>query len=357
MYKAQTGTPEGYHEGFKTSKYLYYITLTALVAGIFLTILSWMDLCSGACVAGHKYRLYGIKFEYLGFAFFNTTLLLHILSLKFPKLEILVGTLLCGAVGAEIMFIYSQKFIIGHWCPICLSIASCVFIAFISLAARYVKDLSTSKEEVHMFNLFKGFGAIAIVAFGFLFSMGGFSKFNALQAMEKSIKDSIAFGNLDSPIEVYVFSDWECPSCRKIEPIIENNAPEIMKKAKLIFVDYAVHDSSVNFTPYNLSFMIHNKPQYMRLRDALTEIALTTHEPTDKQVEDAVRKLGVKYQQLNYADVATGTKYFKHLIKQFDVEGTPTVVIVNSSQKKGKKLAGASEITEKNIMNAIDALK
>jgi protein-disulfide isomerase len=191
---------------------------------------------------------------------------------------------------------------------------------------------------------------------GFLFSQFGLAKFNKLQAAEDSIKDKVAFGSLSAPVEVYVFTDWECISCRKVEPVLEKSSPDIMKKARLIYVDLPVHPESMNFTPYNLSFMIHNKPQYFRLRDALTELSTTTQAPTDEQVEALAKKLGVKYKQLNYADVSVGTKYFQHIADQFKVDRTPTVVIVNKDKKKGKKLIGGNEITEDNIMRAIDSL-
>lgn len=197
---------------------------------------------------------------------------------------------------------------------------------------------------------------IALVIFGFVFSQAGFAKYDQLQAAEKNIKESIAFGDMSSHVEVYVFTDWECPSCRKVEPILEKAAPAIMKKAKLVFVDMPIHPESTNFTPYNLSFMINDKAQYFHLRNQLTKLSLTTKTPTDEEVEAIAAKLGAKYRQLHYADIDVGIKYFKHLSDQFKVEGTPTVVVVNAEKKKGKKLVGVNEITEDNILKAIHSL-
>lgn len=340
---------------------LYGLTLLALSAGFILAFVSWLRICSEACSEGHNYRLYGIPFEAVGIPFFGILLLGHVLSIRFPRLSIFVAMGLAGAVGAEIMFTYAQKNIIGHWCPLCLSIAATVFIAFLSVAYEYFDELlnyinSRNKGGV-MKGIFKGFMCVFLAFLGFVFSQAGFAKYNQLQAAENEVKDQVAFGNLKSPVEVYVFTDWECPSCRHVEPIIEKASPEIMKKARLIFVDLPVHAESMNFTPYNLSFMIKNKPQYFRLRDALTEMSKGSAAPTDEQVEAAAKKLGVTYDQLNYSDVAVGIKYFKHLAKQFSVDRTPTVVIVNKEKKKGKKLIGGGEITQDNLMKAIDSLQ
>ena len=48
-----------------------------------------------------------------------------------------------------------------------------------------------------------------------------------------------------------------------------------------------------------------------------------------------------------------GSKYFDHLVRHYDVEGTPTVVVANKINKKSKKLEGSTEITQANILKAI----
>ena len=129
-----------------------------------------------------------------------------------------------------------------------------------------------------------------------------------------------------------------------------------MQAAKLIFVDDPVHPETLNFTPYNVSFMINNKEHYFKLRHALTNLSENTKAPTDEQIKAIADKIGITYKQLSYSDVALANKYYTHLIKQLDVEGTPTVVVVNKETQKGKKLPGASKITEENILKTIQSL-
>lgn len=340
--------------------FFYYAILLALAAGIFLAIVSWLHICSEACSQGHNYRLYGLSFETFGIPFFAVLFLMQLLSRKIPHLSSFVALSLSGALGAEIMFTYAQKNIIGHWCPVCLGIATSVALAFSFIAYQYLDEMWNNLKNRQggevMKGLIKGLFCVCVAMLGFVFSLAGFAKFNQLQAAENNIKESIAFGNLKSHVEVYVFTDWECPSCRKIEPELEKASPEIMKKAALMYVDLPVHPESMNFTPYNLAFMINNKKNYFEIRNILTDLSIKTDSPTDEQVESALSKIGVKYKQLNYSDVAVGIKFFKHVAKQFNVDRTPTVVIVNKDKKKGKKLIGGSEITEENILKAIDSL-
>lgn len=262
-------------------------------------------------------------------------------------------------LGAEVVFIYVQKYKIGSWCPVCLSIAAALTVAALAYLYGYYKDFKLSLENPDrgpiMINFYKGLTGIGFFCLGFLAAFAGIAKHSPLQAAENSIKENIAFGNPDSKVEVYVFTDWSCPACRSIEPILEEMAPKVMKVARLTFVDNPIHPETLNFTPYNVSFMINNKDKYFQLRNALTTLSEDTKAPTDKQIEAIAAKAGAKYKQLSYSDVALANKYYSHLIKQLDVEGTPTVVVVNKETQKGKKLPGAQKITEENVMKAINA--
>lgn len=274
-------------------------------------------------------------------------------------MTLFVGWAICGAIGSEVMFIYVQKYKIGSWCPVCLSIATSLTIAGVIHFYGYYINFNNSLEREDrgeiMNNVYKGLSGICFFVLGFVVAFGGIAKQNKLQAMENDIKESIAFGNTSSPVEVYVFTDWACGGCRAIEPHLEAMAPKIMKKARLTFVDQEVHPVTLNYIPYNLSFMINNKNNYFQLRRALTKLAQQTKEPTDQQVEELATRVGARYKQLNYADVQVGTKYFERLVKQLNVEGTPTIIIVSRDNKKGKKLEGAEEINEENVMKAIDS--
>lgn len=338
----------------------YWVAGVALLCACGLTLMSWLQLCVQSCAEGHSYRLFGCTFESIGLTLFPIVTLLHFLSKKVVILSLVTGWLLCGMLGAEVIFIYTQKYKIGSWCPVCLVIAAALLVAGLAYLYDYYKGFKRSLENPErgpiMVNIYKGLTGIGFFVIGFLLAFAGTAKCSPLQAAENNIKQGLTFGDPDSNIEVYVFTDWSCPACRSLEPVFESMAPKVMKVAKLTFVDDPVHPETLNFTPYNVSFMVHNKDQYFKLRQALTELSEETKAPTDKQVEALASKLGVTYKQLSYADVALANKFFSHLIKQLDVEGTPTIVVVNQETQKGKKLAGAPKITEANVMKAIRSL-
>ncbi len=344
----------------KYQKWLYFISSSGILAGFVLSIISWLQVCSQECAATHAYRLFGFKFEDIGLVFFPLLMIFHLGSLIKPSLSFMAGIMLAGAMGAELIFIHAQKILIGHWCPVCLSIAASIGLASLGYFLGYSNNLkfyvNESRRSDTMSNLKKGITTGAVIIIGVLLAFFGLGKIDELQAAENSIKDSVAFGNMQSPIDVYFFSDWQCPACRQVEPKLKEIFPLITKKARLTFVDFTIHPASLNFTPYNLSFMVHNKGKYLELRDALTTLSIETETPTDDQVEQLAAKHGARYKQLNYSDVALGLKYFKTLGTEFDIDSTPTLVLVNEQTKKGKKLYGVAEITPDNINKAIDKL-
>jgi hypothetical protein len=198
-------------------------------------------------------------------------------------------------------------------------------------------------------------GKTALILFAFLAGMGisamGLSKPDAFAA-GLSVK-SLAFGDTESSSEVYIVTDWFCPACRASEPEILKGARKAMRQAKVVFVDYPIHPETLNYIPYNLSFILREKEKYLRIREALATLARKTREPMPEDVQAAVSPLGVKYVPLNYADVLAGVQYFSTLVTKLKVPGTPSVVVQDSRTGKAKTLYGMSAITSDNILKTL----
>lgn len=325
----------------------YYLAALGILAGAILTSISFLDLCTKSCSDAHNYQLFGAPFEVSGALFFILLAALHFF--KTPASFFFGGLLIASGLGAETFFILLQKYQIGVWCPVCLSIAAA--IALIGGSYFFLNKEGYMNKWLHIGLL------TAFFTLGFTSSFFGISKIDRLQAVEDSIKEKIKFGNSSSPVQVYVFTDWACPACRAVEPAIEAMAPKIMKEAQLVFVDTVVHPETLNYAPYDISFMVHNKNKYFQIRKNLEKLSLTTKKPTDADVNKAIASLGVHYNELPYAEITAAMRHFEELTDKFKVTATPTIAIVNTGAKKGKKLAGVEEITEANLLKAINALK
>ncbi|MDP1879667.1 MAG: thioredoxin domain-containing protein [Parachlamydiaceae bacterium] len=341
-------------------RYCFFLVLVALVTGLVLTVLSWMEVCVEHCSANQEYRIFGIPFAIFGLLFFPTLVLMHLLSAKYLYLRPLVSWMISSAIGAEIMFILVQKNQIGHWCPVCLSIATSLGIAGLILLASYLLKFffnKFNKQNGGQMNLFKhAIITFSFILLGFVSAYVGISKVDAAQTNFKEMKDKLAFGNKNSQIEIYTFSDWYCPSCKKVEPIVEKQYQKLKGEATFYFVDYPIHKKSLNYTPYNLAFQVHNKSQYLQARQMLAGLAEKDENPTDEEVLKLSEKNKIPFQELSFIDVKNGMDFFEMLVQKYNLNSTPTIIITNKNGSKVIKLEGRDEISEKSILDGIKKL-
>jgi protein-disulfide isomerase len=334
----------------KTSYRLFVLVL--LLGGIVISILSGTDICTfGGCNEAHKYRLYGFPFYAVGLSFFVTATLAVLLLNRIPIAQFMYNLLLAGASGAEINMILLQKDVIGLWCPLCVAAAIIVYILAACQIARYIK---TCKEEFQM-NL-KSLGKPLLI---FVTAMIGFTiTFTGMAKEEVSAAQlDLYTGKKESKIEVLFFSDWFCPYCSKVEEAVEAVYPDLAKKTKILFVDKVIHQESLNFVPYHLSFEAYEKAKIMQLRKALFSVAQRTKNPSYEEIKTAIAPLGVNYRQLSFLEVTQQMGNAQRLAEQYKVVSTPTMVVRNLKTGKTTTLVGNGQITPAGIMKAVKDLE
>jgi hypothetical protein len=317
-----------------------------MVAGLCLSVASLLGICSAACSEAHSYRLYGADFGWAGIATFALLALLRVCRANgIARLAFVF--ILSSACGAEAWFLIVQKTVIQVWCPLCVTLAACVFL--LALVAG-IERLMDKEVPMRSMDVYKRFGVIlAGFACGFLVAFFGVAK---PEAQAQTL--NIWLGKANSAAEVIVVTDWFCPSCRKAEPEIEAAVKGVLKEARIAFVDYSIHPASMNFSPYNLSFQVHDKEKYLQLRGALERLALKTKTPSVEEVQAAVAPLGVRFQQLPLSDIMAGLNQYTALIKGSGATATPTVVVRDA--RTGviiKKFVGADNIKAADIRAAV----
>jgi hypothetical protein len=326
----------------------------ALAAAFTLSVFLAAGLCTDACKAVYRWTIFGVKFPWLGIGFFAVSLILFRFRENRPAGAAL-HALIYGACGAEATFLYVQHFLIKRWCPLCLAIGALVVTAGIALAAGSsngsgMKFLAGRGRMERI--LARGFLLAAAILAGATVSFLGLG--NPADSQAEAL--SVALGKTDSEIEVYVFTDWFCPACKVAEPEMEKAYPEILKRAKLLFIDHPIHAESLNFLPFNLSFLVREKAKYLEIRKALMRLAQKTKEPTPEEVQKAVAPLGVTYRPLNYAEVSGAAQYFASVVKTFRVEGTPSVVVYHRKTKTHRLFTGVKDLSEANLRMAVSGV-
>ncbi|MFZ4856650.1 MAG: thioredoxin domain-containing protein [Desulfuromonadaceae bacterium] len=322
--------------------------LTLLAIGIALSIISATDLCNfGGCSETHQYRLLGLPFPAVGVTFFALAGVLTVLTPRFSSAEFLSNLLLAGAGGAEINMILLQKNVIKAWCPVCLAIATLIYLLLLTNLVRY---FLTRKENFCMKPKFvyQPLSIVVVVLFSFIVTFSGIAKPDAVAGQL-----NLSLGNQQSKVEIYMFSDWLCPVCVKVEGVIEPLYPTLASKAKLFFVDKIIHPEATNFVPYHLSFAAYEKDKYLQLRKALFAVAQKTKNPTNDDVMAAIAPQKIAYKPLSFLDVTQQMGNSIKLAEQFRITSTPTMIIRNSKTGKMKVLAGSGEITSALIFKGI----
>lgn len=318
----------------------------ATLAGLCLSITSVLKICS-SCSATAQYRVFGLDFGWFGVGYFVVLTIIAFFRRHHFWADWLALLLLFASAGAETRFIWIQKYEIGQWCPICLSIAVSVLLACIGISCDMREKLIAKGAAMKPKLLY-----IVFAVFCFWLGLGA-----ALVGVRKEAEAAelnLFLGKASSPTTVYFISDWFCPSCRKIEPSIEKMYPELAKLVRISFVDLPVHKETLNFTPYNLQFIAFEKTKYISLRRALTALSLKTNNPTEAEVQAAVAPMGVKLRQVSYADTLYGMQSNLAVYRGYGVNATPSVVVANSKTKKNKVLVGDNQISEARIKAAID---
>lgn len=318
----------------------------ALLAGLTLSVLSGLKICTALCSETAKYSIYGMDFGWFGCAFFGFLMLLAAVRRRIPPAGALLFYGVSAALGAELRLIWIQKYDIGSWCPVCLGIAAMVATAFLALSYQLLATPTVSGGTMKT-----RFTHMVVMILSLLVGLG--AAMAGVQKEAEAAGPDIYFGKHQSDTTVYFVSDWFCPVCRKVEPDIEKAFPEIAATTRVAFVDMPIHPDTSNITPYNLQFMVYDKDKYMRLRHVLDELSRTTNNPTQEQVQSAVAPLGITLRPHNFVELMNGVKLFESIFRGFGVKATPTVVVDNPKTKKRKFLVGSREISKSAIKEAI----
>jgi protein-disulfide isomerase len=169
---------------------------------------------------------------------------------------------------------------------------------------------------------------------------------------EAPIQEQLVLGRPKSPVEIYVISDWFCSSCRKTESKIEPLYTKLKSKVTFYFVDYPVNRKSFNFVPYHLAILVNEKSKYLEARQVLWDLSAKTEDPTEEDVVAAMKKKGFQFKELPYTEVQKGTEFFEEVVQRYQVNATPTVVVVNAKTGESEKFTGR-HIKDKKILATV----
>ena len=327
------------------------LTWFCIVIALIGSVLSALGICTGsACSDAHSYRLFGLPFATIGIPMFMMLVAARLFSHWLMFTTELGDSIIFGSAGAEIWFLYVQKYQIGHWCPICVVIACAVFI----LVLVRISEITFSRKESYMKWYRKALREIlplTVFLIGLSIAMVGVQKADAETGLT-----GVWLGNKKTDVEIYYVSDWYCSYCRKAEPTIEQMLPDVSKIARYTFIDYPVHKESFEFVPYNLSLLMNEQKRYIEARHALLEVAAKTRNPNEAQIRAALSKRGINLKMADFGTVMRTSNEVVNFLKSSGVNLTPSVVIRNVKTGEKRILAGTDQIQKPIILATVKSL-
>ncbi len=333
--------------------YTLWPLLTIALVG---SILAAFGICSGGCTDAANYRLFGLQFATVGIPFFVAVAIVSSCR-NDRRFRYLFDVLLAGAAGAEYLFIYIQKHLIGHYCPVCLVIAAAVVLAATLRLVEVTTQACRASTPAYKFALYAilmfctGFGGLTL-------AVAGTTNPADTTAKTGTISQDIWLAGPASPsVEVYFVTDWFCDYCRKAEPAIEAMLPAVGRAARYTFIDKPIHQESLNFTPFHASLLLNDKPHYLSGRKALLELATKTTTPGEELVRNAFAQQGLTLRMADYATVVGLTTSTTGFLRANGVTMTPSVVIRNRMTGERRTLSGVENIGEGIVLMTIKRLQ
>ena len=131
------------------------------------------EMClATACSDAASFTFFGVGMGLFGIAYFSLVLLLLWLRQKVYLLNLALAATVFAGIGAEFRLLWIQKYIIGSWCPLCVTICCALFFAAILLLVEKVQDAGSGQGRGKNLLGWLGF-VIAMFAMGLAVAVVG----------------------------------------------------------------------------------------------------------------------------------------------------------------------------------------
>ncbi|MEI6209014.1 MAG: vitamin K epoxide reductase family protein [Desulfuromonadales bacterium] len=124
---------------------LWIAVSTGLAVSIFTLI---EELClATACRDTASFTFFGFNMGWLGIAYFILALILLWLRKSVYRLDWAFSAMVFAGIGAEFRLLWIQKYVIGSWCPLCVTICCALFIAAMILLIEKIQGAGSMQDR------------------------------------------------------------------------------------------------------------------------------------------------------------------------------------------------------------------
>lgn len=137
------------------------------------------------------------------------------------------------------------------------------------------------------------------------------------------------------PIQVLIYSNYFCPPCRTMEPEVEPILQELLKRnaVTLTLIDVPYHRLTPLYAKYLLyALKVKNNPDHaFHVRNILIAATSEKEMTTEKSIEKLFQSKGIPF---TLFEVKSVFDRYNALIKEDNIQATPTCVIVRNGKKE-----------------------
>jgi len=149
---------------------LWLAVSTGWLVSIFSVI---QEMCMvSACRDTAAFTVFGFNMGWFGIAYFSLILTLLWLRKKDCRPDWVFSALVFSGAGAELRLLWIQKYIIGGWCPLCVTICCALFIAAILLVVEKLRCMGAREGAVKGFLGWLAF-VVTVIAAGLSLAVVG----------------------------------------------------------------------------------------------------------------------------------------------------------------------------------------
>jgi len=125
---------------------LWLAVFTGWLVSIF-SVIEEMCLAS-ACKDTAGFTVFGFNMGWFGIVYFSLILVLLWLRNKACLCAWALAAMVFAGIGAELRLLWIQKYIIGGWCPLCVTICCALYVASLLLVIEKVRGAGTGQGGV-----------------------------------------------------------------------------------------------------------------------------------------------------------------------------------------------------------------
>jgi protein-disulfide isomerase len=157
----------------------------------------------------------------------------------------------------------------------------------------------------------------------------------------------------DAPVTIVVFSEFECPYCAQLVPLLEQVIGQYPKDVKLVFKNFPLQIHAFAIRAATAAMAAASQGKFWEFHDLLFK---DFNQLSDQKVKEIVKKLGLNEQEF---EKKLGDPQILQKIRQdamdgvnAEVNGTPTIFI-NGKLLRNRSLQGFKKIIDKELSKTL----